>query len=119
MQADTVLLLGGKDKGENYDPLFAKIKESRVVHCVLYGENRFKLLNSAVRGNESRITLCSDLNVAVRVAAMIAKPGQCVLLSPASSSFDAFSGYEERGEKFEEIVKSLEGDRAGAVADVG
>ena len=52
-------------------------------------------------------------------AAMIAKPGQCVLLSPASSSFDAFSGYEERGEKFEEIVKSLEGDRAGAVADVG
>ena len=119
MQADTVLLLGGKDKGENYDPLFAKIKESRVVHCVLYGENRFKLLNSAVRGNESRITLCSDLNVAVRVAAMSAKPGQCVLLSPASSSFDAFSGYEERGEKFEEIVKSLEGDRAGAVADVG
>ena len=119
MQADTVLLLGGKDKGENYDPLFAKIKESRVVHCVLYGENRFKLLNSAVRGNESRITLCGDLNVAVRVAAMIAKPGQCVLLSPASSSFDAFSGYEERGEKFEEIVKSLEGDRAGAVADVG
>lgn len=108
MQADTVLLLGGKDKGEDYDGLFAKLRNSRVIHCVLYGENRFKLLNSAVRSNESRITLCADLNIAVRVAAMIAREGQCVLLSPASSSFDAFSGYEERGEKFGEIVRSME-----------
>ena len=112
-----MLLLGGKDKGENYDPLFAKIKESRVVHCVLYGENRFKLLNSAVRGNESRITLCSDLNVAVRVAAMIAKPGQCVLLSPASSSFDSFSGYEERGERFAQIVADLRGNADAGVGE--
>lgn len=108
MQADTVLLLGGKDKGEDYDGLFAKLRNSRVIHCVLYGENRFKLLNSAVRSNESRITLCADLDIAVRVAAMIAREGQCVLLSPASSSFDAFSGYEERGEKFGEIVRSME-----------
>ena len=107
MQSDTVLLLGGKDKGYDYDELFGKLRGTKVTHFVLYGENRFKLLNSAVRANESRITLCTDFDTAVRVAAMIAKAGQCVLLSPASSSFDAFSGYEERGERFECIVNGL------------
>ena len=108
MREDTVLLLGGKDKGESYDPLFERIRDSRVVLCVLYGENRFRLLNSAVRCNESRITLCADFGLAVRIAALSAKAGQCVLLSPACSSFDAFTDYEARGEKFEEIVKGLE-----------
>ncbi len=112
MQRDTVLLLGGKDKGYDYDELFSKLRSSRVVQCVLYGENRFKLLNSAVRANESRITLCTDFDTAVRLAALTAKAGQNVLLSPASSSFDAFSGYEERGERFEEIVKELKGPLA-------
>lgn len=107
MQSDTVLLLGGKDKGYDYDELFVKLRSSRAVHFVLYGENRFRLLNSAVRANESRISLCDDFDTAVRLAAMTAKPGQCVLLSPASSSFDAFSGYEERGERFESLVLSM------------
>lgn len=110
MQSDTVLLLGGKDKGYDYDKLFAKIRDSRVVHAVLYGENRFKLLNGAVKNNYSQITLCADFEIAVKIASMTAKRGQCVLLSPASSSFDRFSNYEERGEKFEEIVKSLESE---------
>ena len=87
--------------------MFVKLRSSRAVHFVLYGENRFRLLNSAVRANESRISLCDDFDTAVRLAAMTAKPGQCVLLSPASSSFDAFSGYEERGERFESIVMSM------------
>ena len=47
MQSDTVLLLGGKDKGYDYDKLFQKLKDSRVVQAVLYGENRFKLFDSA------------------------------------------------------------------------
>ena len=107
MQTETVLLLGGQDKGYDYDKLFYDLKESKVIHSVLYGENRFKLLNSAVRQNESRITLCADFSLAVRIAAMTAKAGQCVLLSPASSSFDAFAGYEERGEAFERLVGRL------------
>lgn len=119
MDADTVLLLGGKDKGEDYGLLFEKIRGSRVVHCVLYGENRFKLLNAAVRCNESRITLCADLEIAVRVAAMMAKAGQCVLLSPASSSLDAFSGYEERGDRFAQIVRSFGGAEDAGLGNVG
>ncbi len=107
MEAETVLLLGGRDKGYDYDKLFSGLKDSRVVQFVLYGENRFKLLNSAVRQNESRITLVSGFDLAVRVGAMAAKAGQCVLLSPASSSFDEFTGYEERGERFARIVEGL------------
>ena len=117
MEADTVLLLGGKDKGYDYDKLFADLKDSRVVQYVLYGENRFKLLNSAVRQNESRITLCADFDLAVHISSMTAKPGQCVLLSPASSSFDAFSGYEERGERFEKLVAGMReacGEQSGS-----
>ena len=116
MEADTVLLLGGQDKGYDYDELFRKLKDSRVVQYVLYGENRFKLLNSAVRCNESRITLCAGFDLAVHIAAMSARGGQCVLLSPASSSFDAFSGYEERGDRFAQIVAELQkeaGPQAG------
>ncbi len=107
MQADTILLLGGKDKGYDYDELFARLRGSRVVQYVIYGENRFKLFSSAVRANESRIMLCMDFEKAVKMAALSAKAGQCVLLSPASSSFDAFSGFEERGEAFERLVKEM------------
>ena len=113
MEKDTVLLLGGKDKGDDYDKLFASLRGSRAVHCVLYGENRFRLLDAAVRAGEPRITLCTGFAVAVRVAAMTARPGQCVLLSPACSSFDEFSGYEARGEKFAQIVESLPGNAVG------
>lgn len=107
MQEDTVLLLGGKDKGYDYDKLFAKLAGSRVVHAVLYGENRFKLLSSAVKTGYAQVTLCAGFDLAVKIASMTAEKGQCVLLSPASSSFDMFSGYEERGEKFAKIVAEL------------
>lgn len=108
MQSDTVLLLGGKDKGYDYDVLFQKLKESRVIHAVLYGENRFKLLASAVKSGFMQVTLCAGFDLAVKIASMTAKPGDCVLLSPASSSFDQFAGYEERGDRFAELVASRE-----------
>ncbi len=114
MQAETVLLLGGKDKGEDFDKLFTGLRDSRAVHAVLYGENRFKLLASAVKQGYSQVTLCAGFELAVKIAAMTAKCGQCVLLSPASSSFDMFSGYEERGDRFCEIVAGLQGERKGA-----
>ena len=118
MQSDTVLLLGGKDKGYDYDVLFQKLKESRVIHAVLYGENRFKLLASAVKSGFMQVTLCAGFDLAVKIASMTAKPGDCVLLSPASSSFDQFAGYEERGDRFAELVASRE-DRGNDREDGG
>ena len=107
MKTPTVLLLGGKDKGYEYDKLFAVLKNSRVVHFVLYGENRYELLKSAMAEGMQNLSLCDKFAFAVQIAAMKAEKGQTVLLSPASASFDEFVCYEERGDKFAEIVKSL------------
>ncbi len=107
LKKESVLLLGGKNKGYNYDRLFAALSKSKIVHAVLYGENRFSLLKSAYENHFTSITLCDKFDFAVRIAALKAQPGQAVLLSPASASFDEFAGYEERGEKFAEIVQSL------------
>ena len=108
MKRETVILLGGQNKGYDYGPLFAALSGSKVVHAVLYGENRFVLLKSARTYNYDKLTVCEDFDFAVRVAAMLAHNGQTVLLSPASASFDTFAGYEERGDRFVEIVQSFQ-----------
>ncbi len=107
MKEETVLLLGGKHKGYDYGKLFSALGKSKVVHTVLYGENRFALLKSAREHTFDKVTLCEGFEFAVRVAALKATAGQTVLLSPASASFDEFASYEERGDKFVEIVRSL------------
>jgi UDP-N-acetylmuramoylalanine--D-glutamate ligase len=107
MKTDTILLLGGKNKGYDYGKLFAVLSNTRVKHAVLYGENRFALLKSAREYSFENFTLCDSFEFAVRIAALKAKEGQTVLLSPASASFDEFASYEERGDKFVEIVGLL------------
>lgn len=110
MSDPTVVLLGGKDKGYDYSALFASMRESRVVHAIFYGENRFKLLNAAIKTGFVNFSLCSEFETAVKLAQFIAKPGQNVLLSPASSSFDSFSNYEERGDAFKALVENISAD---------
>lgn len=107
VKGETVLLLGGKDKGYSYEPLFDAVKTSGVVHAVLYGENAFRILDAALKKGFTQVTLCRPFPLAVRVAFLTAKRGQNVLLSPASASFDAFKSYEERGEKFREVYETL------------
>ncbi|MBE7078935.1 MAG: UDP-N-acetylmuramoyl-L-alanine--D-glutamate ligase [Clostridiales bacterium] len=107
MQRETVLLLGGQNKGYDYKKLFSVLKDSLVVHAIVYGENRYALLEGARLCGYEKITLCEGFAFAVRVAALKAKAGQAVLLSPASASFDEFANYEERGDTFVEIVQSF------------
>lgn len=108
MTEPTVILLGGKDKGYDYTTLFQELKESKVIHAVIYGENRFKMLNAAIGAGFISFSLCAEFAAAVRLAQFIAKPGQSVLLSPASSSFDSFANYEERGEAFRKLVEDID-----------
>lgn len=108
MKRDTVLLLGGKNKGYDYSRLFAHLKNAKVVQAVLYGENRFELIKSAKEQGFDKVSLCTNFSFAVRIAHMLAMRGQAVLLSPASASFDEFASYEERGDAFVEIVRSFE-----------
>ncbi len=114
MKAPTVLLLGGKNKGYDYRKLFAALENSKVVHAVLYGENRYALLNSARERNFHATSVCDKFAFAVRVAILKAEAGQTVLLSPASASFDEFASYEERGDAFVEIVTSIANQNEGA-----
>ena len=117
VDTETVLLLGGKDKGYDYDKLFNGLKRSKVTHAILYGENRFKLFERARRMGFISITLCENFSFAVQIAHIKASRGQTVLLSPASASFDEFASYEERGEKFVEIIRSFTQEET-AQADV-
>lgn len=104
MKQETVLLLGGKDKGYEYHSLFSALKNSFVVHTILYGENRFKLLSAALEERYEKLSLCETMEYAFSLATMVARPHQTVLLSPASASFDEFSSFEERGERFRSLV---------------
>ena len=112
MKRETILLLGGKNKGYDYRKLFAALFNSKVVHTVLYGENRYELLKNAREQEYGKVTVCEGFDFAVRIAAMKAESGQTVLLSPASASFDEFASYEERGDRFVEIVGSLASKRS-------
>ncbi len=116
VKGESVLILGGKDKGYSYEPLFAALRRTGVVQTVLCGENAFRLLDAAMREKYSRVTLCRSFDLAVRVAFYTAKKGQNVLLSPASASFDAFKNFEERGERFAQLMEELRAERAALQA---
>lgn len=107
VQGEKILLLGGKDKGYDYTALFNYIYNAGVVHTVLYGENRFKLLHCARSVGVETVTVCRSFDFALKIATMHATSGQTVLLSPASASFDEFSSYEERGDAFANYVQTL------------
>jgi UDP-N-acetylmuramoylalanine--D-glutamate ligase len=102
-----VLILGGSEKGENYDLLFENISKSLVKHVVITGASSKNMLDSAVKYNLSNLSVVSDFNTSIRLASFMAQKGECVLFSPACASFDSFTCFEERGEAF---VRAVQGD---------
>ena len=107
MAKPTVLILGGKDKGLDFTELFEKIKRSRVKKVVVTGESRFRLIESAKAVGFESLSMVEDFYLALDLAAMIAKEGDSVLLSPACSSFDRFTDFEQRGDEFIKFVERL------------
>ena len=86
----------------------AAIKESPFIKKVVAtGQNGNAMLIEAVNSGVTDVSSVRDFTLAVKVAYSLAGNGWNVLLSPATSSFDEFSGYEERGDKFIEIVNTL------------
>ncbi len=105
MRRPTVLLLGGRHKGEPYTSLSDAIKKS-VKKIIAYGESA-PIIEKDLTGVAPLERLGSDFSEVMRHARESADAGDAVLLSPACSSYDMFRNYEERGERFKKLA--LEG----------
>lgn len=100
----TILLAGGKEKGLNYEPLLPRL-EASVSRAICFGEIGESL--SALFAGVVPSLAVETLAEAVAIAAESASSGDVVLLSPGTSSFDQFSGYEARGDAFKATVLAL------------
>ena len=109
MTRPTVLLLGGRHKGEPYSHLLPELTE-RVKVVVAYGEAA-PIVEADLRGRVRVERVDGPFEAVVARAAELAAPGDVVLLSPACASYDMFANYEERGRRFAELVEALPGDR--------
>lgn len=107
MENSTVLIVGGSEKGESYERLFDSLKNSKIKHVVITGATKYEMLKCALKVGYNKFTVTGDFEVAVKIASMVATEGENVLLSPACASFDIFKNYEERGERFISLVRSM------------
>jgi UDP-N-acetylmuramoylalanine--D-glutamate ligase len=98
-------ILGGSLKGGDFAAL-APVVAERCRACYLIGEAAPRLA-ADLAGTGVPLHDCGDLAAAVRAAAAAASRGETVLLAPACASFDAFRDYEERGDRFRELVEEL------------
>jgi UDP-N-acetylmuramoylalanine--D-glutamate ligase len=104
MDRPFVLLLGGRHKGEPYTRL-APLLAGRCRAVVAFGEA--KPLVVADLAGRVELVPAGDFADVMRTAARLARPGDAVLLSPACSSYDMFTNYEERGARFRAIVEAM------------
>jgi UDP-N-acetylmuramoylalanine--D-glutamate ligase len=99
-----VLIAGGKEKGLDYSPLADAIK-GRVHAMVLIGE-----IADSLQRSFSSLVPChraGDMTEAVSLARAASRPGDAIILSPGTSSFDMYTGYGQRGDVFCQAVKAL------------
>jgi UDP-N-acetylmuramoylalanine--D-glutamate ligase len=99
-----ILIAGGKDKGFTFDPLRHLIEE-RVKSTILIGEMAESIRRSW--SGAARSDIANSLADAVERAHAVAGPGEVVLFSPGTSSFDMFKSYADRGDQFRALVQAL------------
>ena len=105
-----ILIAGGQGKGQDFSPLQAAASDS-IKHSILFGEdatNIAEILSTVVD-----TWVVESLEAAVDQAHQLASVGDLVLLSPGCASFDMFTGFEERGMRFQEAVNQLEARNDG------
>ncbi|MGO4904533.1 UDP-N-acetylmuramoyl-L-alanine--D-glutamate ligase [Flavobacterium sp. W20_MBD1_R3] len=105
MNAPTVWIVGGVDKGNDYNELMSLVRE-KVKAIICLGVDNKKIID--VFGNVVDMMIeVSTMDDAVRMAQRLSEKGDVVLLSPACASFDLFENYEDRGNQFKQAVKNL------------
>ncbi|OGF62528.1 UDP-N-acetylmuramoylalanine--D-glutamate ligase [Candidatus Giovannonibacteria bacterium RIFCSPLOWO2_01_FULL_44_40] len=100
-----ILIAGGQSKGLGFKPLGAAVKKSNTKLVILCGQNKSEI--GLAIGKAAPIIKTHDLKSAVKLANKKAARGDVVILSPASTAFDMFSGYAERGRSFKKFVHML------------
>lgn len=105
MTTPTILIIGGTDKGNDYDPIKPLVKEKCAGIVYLGADNKKLHENFDDLGIPVRDT--SSMKDCVSACVELAKPGYTVLLSPCCASFDLFRNMEDRGEQFKTLVRAL------------
>ena len=105
MKTPTILIIGGKDKGNDYDAIKPLVKEKCVGLVYLGADNKKLHDNFDNMGIPVRDT--HSMKECVQACYEMAKPGDTVLLSPCCASFDLFKNMEDRGEQFKTSVRNL------------
>lgn len=105
MDTPVVLILGGKDKGNDYSEI-EKLVEKKVRAIVAMGLHNEKIIEF-FKGKVAEIRDTHSLSDALKACREVAKEGDTVLLSPCCASFDLFNSYEDRGRQFKEAVKKM------------
>ncbi|MES2486879.1 MAG: UDP-N-acetylmuramoyl-L-alanine--D-glutamate ligase [Bacteroidota bacterium] len=105
MVTPTVWIVGGVDKGNDYNELMQLVRE-KVKAIVCLGVDNKKIMDAF--GNVVDVMVeTTSMTEAVKIAQKLAEKGDTVLLSPACASFDLFENYEERGKQFKAAVQNL------------
>jgi UDP-N-acetylmuramoylalanine--D-glutamate ligase len=105
MNTPTVWIVGGVDKGNDYNELMSLVRE-KVKAIICLGVDNRKIID--VFGNVVDIMIeVTNMDDAVRMAQRLTEKGDAVLLSPACASFDLFENYEDRGNQFKQAVRNL------------
>ncbi|CAA9197423.1 UDP-N-acetylmuramoyl-L-alanine--D-glutamate ligase [Flavobacterium bizetiae] len=105
MNVPTVWIVGGVDKGNDYNELMSLVRE-KVKAIICLGVDNHKIINAF--GNVVDIMVeVNNMNDAVKTAQRLTEKGDAVLLSPACASFDLFENYEDRGKQFKQAVHNL------------
>ena len=105
MKTKVVLIIGGKDKGNDYEPIKPLVREKCSALVYLGADNQKLHDNFDQMGIPVRDT--HSMKECMEACYELAQPGETVLLSPCCASFDLFKNMEDRGEQFKEIARSL------------
>ena len=105
MTSPVVLILGGKDKGNDYSEILPLVKD-KVAAIVAMGVDNSKIVEF-FSPHVAEVADTGSLDEAIAACRRLAKPGQTVLLSPCCASFDLFKSYEDRGRRFKDAVNAL------------
>lgn len=101
-----VLIAGGQDKGGDFQPLADTIQK-KVHHVVLIGQSAEYFRHQLAQNGYNQCTVAADMHTAVDLAYQISRPGDIILLSPATASYDSYRNFEERGDDFRNHVAAL------------